>query len=75
MGTRSVMDWPRESLYLDIIDVVHLNKDWNKRQPTQKKKKQTYEMPLMKPKEVLLFLFRRPTCKPERPSGTISSYQ
>lgn len=72
MGTRSVMDWPRESLYLNIIDVVHLNKDWNKRQPTQKK---TYEMPLMKPKEVLLFLFRRPTYKPERPSGTILSYQ
>lgn len=45
MGTRSVMDWPRESLYLDIIDVVHLNKDWNKRQPTQKKKQKTYEMP------------------------------
>lgn len=45
MGTRSVMDWPRESLYLDIIDVVHLNKDWNKRQPTQKKKKNLSNAP------------------------------
>lgn len=39
MGTLSVMDWPRESLYLNIIEVVkdHLNKEWNKRQPTPKK--------------------------------------